>query len=168
MRLRLRWSLNWLRAPTPAIIFATRRLGFATSRGLPAAILKCGATFASATPPRSGGSFPPTAPSSTGSMHCWVRRMAMVWARFSNVPAMRATRGLRVIVTTTIDKWTEASGDALQQQHRQYLDLQPVSRMTGSVRLPGSKSISNRILLLAALARGDTRIEGLLEADDVD
>jgi 3-phosphoshikimate 1-carboxyvinyltransferase len=34
--------------------------------------------------------------------------------------------------------------------------------------LPGSKSISNRVLLLAALARGDTRIEGLLEADDVD
>jgi len=67
-------------------------------------------------------------------------------------------------VTTTIDKWTKASGRALQQ----YLDLQPVSRMTGSVRLPGSKSISNRILLLAALARGDTRIEGLLNADDVD
>jgi 3-phosphoshikimate 1-carboxyvinyltransferase len=40
--------------------------------------------------------------------------------------------------------------------------------MTGSVRLPGSKSISNRTLLLAALARGDTRIEGLLDADDVD
>ena len=40
--------------------------------------------------------------------------------------------------------------------------------MAGSVRLPGSKSISNRILLLAALARGVTRIEGLLEADDVD
>ncbi|HEV2042510.1 MAG TPA: 3-phosphoshikimate 1-carboxyvinyltransferase [Casimicrobiaceae bacterium] len=59
---------------------------------------------------------------------------------------------------------SKASGRALQQ----YLDLQPVSRMTGSVRLPGSKSISNRILLLAALARGDTRIEGLLEADDVD
>ena len=40
--------------------------------------------------------------------------------------------------------------------------------MTGSVRLPGSKSISNRILLLAAMALGDTRIEGLLDADDVD
>ena len=40
--------------------------------------------------------------------------------------------------------------------------------MTGSVRLPGSKSISNRVLLLAALARGDTRIDGLLAADDVD
>ncbi len=40
--------------------------------------------------------------------------------------------------------------------------------MTGSVRLPGSKSISNRVLLLAALARGETRIDGLLAADDVD
>jgi 3-phosphoshikimate 1-carboxyvinyltransferase len=49
-----------------------------------------------------------------------------------------------------------------------HLDLQPIARMTGSVRLPGSKSISNRILLLAALARGDTRIDGLLEADDVE
>src|SRR6202030_2325651 len=49
-----------------------------------------------------------------------------------------------------------------------HLDLKPVARMTGTVRLPGSKSISNRILLLAALARGVTRIEGLLEADDVD
>jgi 3-phosphoshikimate 1-carboxyvinyltransferase len=88
----------------------------------------------------------------------------MVWARFSNVPATRATRGSSVIATTSIDKRTKASGRALQQ----YLDLQPVTRMTGSVRLPGSKSISNRILLLAALARGDTHIEGLLEADDVD
>jgi 3-phosphoshikimate 1-carboxyvinyltransferase len=49
-----------------------------------------------------------------------------------------------------------------------YLDLQPVSRMTGSVQLPGSKSISNRVLLLAALAHGNTRIERLLHADDVD
>ena len=34
------------------------------------------------------------------------------------------------------------------------------------VRLPGSKSISNRVLLLAALARGETSLEGLLDADD--
>jgi 3-phosphoshikimate 1-carboxyvinyltransferase len=49
-----------------------------------------------------------------------------------------------------------------------HVDLEPVARMSGSVRLPGSKSISNRILLLAALAHGSTRIEGLLDADDVD
>jgi 3-phosphoshikimate 1-carboxyvinyltransferase len=34
------------------------------------------------------------------------------------------------------------------------------------VRLPGSKSISNRVLLLAALAQGETEIGGLLDADD--
>src|SRR5215831_9420627 len=47
-----------------------------------------------------------------------------------------------------------------------YLDLKPMGRVRGSVRLPGSKSISNRTLLLAALARGETRIRDLLEADD--
>jgi 3-phosphoshikimate 1-carboxyvinyltransferase len=46
------------------------------------------------------------------------------------------------------------------------LELAPVRRVAGSVRLPGSKSISNRALLLAALAQGETRLLGLLEADD--
>ena len=50
---------------------------------------------------------------------------------------------------------------------KHYLDLAPVARMAGTVRLPGSKSISNRTLLLAALARGDTEVAGLLDADDV-
>jgi len=48
------------------------------------------------------------------------------------------------------------------------LDLAPVRRAEGVVELPGSKSISNRTLLLAALAAGDTRLSGLLDADDVD
>jgi 3-phosphoshikimate 1-carboxyvinyltransferase len=39
--------------------------------------------------------------------------------------------------------------------------------MAGTVRLPGSKSISNRTLLLAALARGTTTLKGLLDAEDV-
>jgi 3-phosphoshikimate 1-carboxyvinyltransferase len=46
------------------------------------------------------------------------------------------------------------------------LELKPVRRAEGTVRLPGSKSISNRVLLLAALASGETEIEGLLDADD--
>jgi 3-phosphoshikimate 1-carboxyvinyltransferase len=46
------------------------------------------------------------------------------------------------------------------------LSLQPVRRAAGTVRLPGSKSISNRVLLLAALAKGETEIGGLLDADD--
>ncbi len=47
-----------------------------------------------------------------------------------------------------------------------YIDLTPVTRAEGSVRLPGSKSISNRTLLLAAMARGTTRIMDLLASDD--
>jgi 3-phosphoshikimate 1-carboxyvinyltransferase len=46
------------------------------------------------------------------------------------------------------------------------LELEPVRRAAGTVRLPGSKSISNRVLLLAALAQGDTEVHGLLDADD--
>src|SRR5262249_4187390 len=38
----------------------------------------------------------------------------------------------------------------------------------GTVRLPGSKSISNRILLLAALAEGVTEIRDLLISDDTE
>jgi 3-phosphoshikimate 1-carboxyvinyltransferase len=47
-----------------------------------------------------------------------------------------------------------------------YLDLPPASSAAGSVRLPGSKSISNRCLLLAALAEGRSEILDLLDSDD--
>jgi len=46
------------------------------------------------------------------------------------------------------------------------LELRAASRAAGTVRLPGSKSISNRVLLLAALAKGETEVLGLLDADD--
>lgn len=46
------------------------------------------------------------------------------------------------------------------------LTLAPMARAEGVVALPGSKSISNRMLLLAALARGTTTLTGLLESDD--
>jgi 3-phosphoshikimate 1-carboxyvinyltransferase len=48
------------------------------------------------------------------------------------------------------------------------LDLPAAARANGIVALPGSKSISNRTLLLAALATGATSVRGLLIADDVD
>ena len=47
-----------------------------------------------------------------------------------------------------------------------FLDVPPLTSAAGTVRLPGSKSISNRLLLLAALAEGQSRIHDLLEADD--
>jgi len=48
----------------------------------------------------------------------------------------------------------------------EFLDLAPIARVNGAVVLPGSKSISNRILLLAALAQGTTEVKGLLASDD--
>ncbi|AMG89581.1 3-phosphoshikimate 1-carboxyvinyltransferase [Bordetella bronchiseptica] len=47
-----------------------------------------------------------------------------------------------------------------------YLDLPAARLARGEVALPGSKSISNRVLLLAALAEGSTEITGLLDSDD--
>jgi 3-phosphoshikimate 1-carboxyvinyltransferase len=49
-----------------------------------------------------------------------------------------------------------------------YLDLAPVARVAGTIALPGSKSISNRALLLAALADGETELLGVLESDDTE
>lgn len=46
------------------------------------------------------------------------------------------------------------------------LRLDPVKSAQGSVNLPGSKSISNRVLLLSALAQGTTELSGLLDSDD--
>ena len=46
------------------------------------------------------------------------------------------------------------------------LELKPARGAKGTVRLPGSKSISNRVLLLAALAQGETELQGLLDAED--
>ena len=53
-----------------------------------------------------------------------------------------------------------------QKHYPPHIDLKPVMHVEGAVRLPGSKSISNRILLLAALAEGSTRIVDLLASDD--
>ncbi len=47
-----------------------------------------------------------------------------------------------------------------------YIDLPPLLSASGTIKLPGSKSISNRILLLSALAQGTTEIRDVLLSDD--
>ncbi len=47
-----------------------------------------------------------------------------------------------------------------------FLDVPPLTSAGGTVFLPGSKSISNRVLLLSALSQGSTTLHGLLESDD--
>jgi 3-phosphoshikimate 1-carboxyvinyltransferase len=59
------------------------------------------------------------------------------------------------------DGMAEQQGFKMEQ-----LVLGPFSRAAGTVRLPGSKSISNRVLLLAALADGETVVDNLLASDD--
>jgi 3-phosphoshikimate 1-carboxyvinyltransferase len=47
------------------------------------------------------------------------------------------------------------------------LTVTPIKSLDGTVTLPGSKSLSNRCLLLAALSDGKTKVENLLESDDI-
>ena len=52
--------------------------------------------------------------------------------------------------------------------NREFLDLPQLCAAAGRIRLPGSKSISNRVLLLAALADGETEVRDLLASDDTE
>ena len=52
-------------------------------------------------------------------------------------------------------------------QETNSLTVTPIKSLDGTVTLPGSKSLSNRCLLLAALSDGNTRVENLLESDDI-
>ncbi|KAL6764061.1 plastid EPSP synthase [Haematococcus lacustris] len=56
---------------------------------------------------------------------------------------------------------------AATHKAEEQLVLQPISTISGTVKLPGSKSLSNRILLLAALAEGTTLVKNLLDSDDI-
>ncbi|ABZ76604.1 3-phosphoshikimate 1-carboxyvinyltransferase [Shewanella halifaxensis HAW-EB4] len=47
------------------------------------------------------------------------------------------------------------------------LRLEPIKKVSGTINIPGSKSISNRALLLATLASGTTTLTNLLDSDDI-
>ena len=47
------------------------------------------------------------------------------------------------------------------------LHLSPIGKVDGTVNVPGSKSLSNRALLLAALANGETHLTNLLDSEDI-
>lgn len=64
-------------------------------------------------------------------------------------------RGLRLNFFCSLRMYTTA-----------FLDLPHLATAGGSVQLPGSKSISNRVLLLAALSHGTTTVHDLLDSDD--
>ena len=47
-----------------------------------------------------------------------------------------------------------------------FLDIPPLAGAAGALVLPGSKSISNRVLLLSALCQGSTTLHDVLDSDD--
>ena len=47
------------------------------------------------------------------------------------------------------------------------LVVEPIPKISGEITLPGSKSLSNRVLLLAALSKGTTKVENLLDSEDI-
>mmetsp|Transcript_10552 Transcript_10552/g.25284 ORF Transcript_10552/g.25284 Transcript_10552/m.25284 type:complete len:489 (-) Transcript_10552:450-1916(-) len=53
------------------------------------------------------------------------------------------------------------------EKETESLTVTPIKSLDGTVTLPGSKSLSNRCLLLAALSQGETRVDNLLESDDI-
>lgn len=55
-----------------------------------------------------------------------------------------------------------------ENKNMDFIDLPPLGRAAGTIRLPGSKSISNRVLLLSALSVGVTDIYDLLDSDDTE
>ena len=94
---------------------------------------------------------------------------------------MMASRSAQKAASRT--KWAESRGHgpspsdetspseagmkfALDEDKNQ-LTVMPIRSLDGTVTLPGSKSLSNRCLLLAALSDGSTRVENLLESDDI-
>jgi len=62
---------------------------------------------------------------------------------------------------------TKLSMSAAVDETTNTLTVAPIKSLDGTVTLPGSKSLSNRCLLLAALSDGKTKVENLLESDDI-
>jgi 3-phosphoshikimate 1-carboxyvinyltransferase len=67
---------------------------------------------------------------------------------------------------TFLDTYTMNSQNK-RQGAMESLTLQPIHQVAGEINLPGSKSLSNRALLLAALAAGESEITNLLASDDI-
>ncbi len=83
------------------------------------------------------------------------------WPGLGRINGFVYTRGLFASAARTLPLMAFQIGILMD-----FIDLPAVTRASGSVRLPGSKSISNRVLLLAALSSGTTQVRALLDSDD--
>jgi len=91
----------------------------------------------------------------------WVLGLAQTVECFSVLPKQRqyASRPRRIPLSRL-----SASSKAAALET---LTVTPIKSLDGTITLPGSKSLSNRCLLLAALSEGKTKVENLLESDDI-
>lgn len=87
--------------------------------------------------------------------------LTMVVATTAFSPPLSTKRSLSLTDMHTVLSAT-TSTDKLET-----ITVKPIISLDGTVTLPGSKSLSNRCLLLAALSEGNTRVENLLESDDI-
>jgi len=62
--------------------------------------------------------------------------------------------------------WLSPGRDRTIEKDMDSLIINPIDRIDGEINLPGSKSLSNRALLMAAVAKGSTQIDNLLISDD--
>ena len=92
----------------------------------------------------------------------------------SLIPFTRTERGIQIqrknqnqlLTETQSGELRAAAGTDNQSVETQL--VRPISKFMGEIDLPGSKSLSNRILLLASLCEGETVIENLLESEDIE
>ena len=101
----------------------------------------------------------------------------MVFYAFSNslllaglvlAPKLHTVSGFALPKTLTLcAKQTTALDATVVDEATNSLTLTPIKSLDGTVTLPGSKSLSNRCLLLAALSEGNTRVDNLLDSDDI-
>jgi len=91
-------------------------------------------------------------------------------ASFSPTSSSRGGAGVVVLLTpaTTTRRRVVVLGATPPSDAVEKLDLEPIPLARGVVRLPGSKSLSNRALLIAALCEGETVVENLLASDDTE
>jgi 3-phosphoshikimate 1-carboxyvinyltransferase len=75
-----------------------------------------------------------------------------------------------VAAFSSVASKTQSSSTSLKMasvEKVETLTVTPIKSLDGTVTLPGSKSLSNRCLLLAALSEGETKVDNLLESDDI-
>src|SRR5512146_1003916 len=154
--------MHWPGARMPRDCSDFPELACAIRCASPAVRPRCGGTSASPIAMRCSAHWTNTRTNSTGSGRQLRAATARRSGACSSAHAPRGAGGSRGRNSGAPGRF----GPHRPENDLDHLDLAPIRRVRGTVKLPGSKSISNRILLLAALAEGDTRIHDLLDSDD--